>query len=510
MKRAIFLLIIIFYIGGIELAAQSYHPFPDDKIRVYELDYYGETWESFAIQINERDTVNGSEVLFFNNQVINDYSDAFLPTCLRVDGGSWFAKLLRISLSSGDMTLYNEDFFNFSIPLNADPGGQDTAQLIPGGYLFKAKVIDESERMIFGKSEMVKEFLFEVLRQGDHEPVPSHYLHGRRLIIGAESGLIEAFTFNISDSENPLKGVLRLKHIVENLNEIRPGILDLFPFQPGDSLHVLETMETVMDNRTHKFRYEILDREYDTTSGRLEFTVKKEFFHSTNQLGDVYIDSGTTTVNWVIEPDKYLHVNLPESYANLLPGEQSLMDYGDWSELRYYHLRTGSAFIPTNDRREIHFLHDVLWEDDPPNCLLYSGPLGFPSYKSYWFIEDLGGPYYYLNELFRRPVFASTAEGRWGEPLDFVVSVDEVPDEFYAVKVFPNPVIRGEEIIIDFGSTEVNTVDLIDLRGTTVMSKPTNLRPELKMDSSPLAAGVYLVKATLLSGRSTHQLLIIN
>ncbi len=64
---------------------------------------------------------------------------------------------------------------------------------------------------------------------------------------------------------------------------------------------------------------------------------------------------------------------------------------------------------------------------------------------------------------------------RWGEPLDFVVSVEEVPDEFYAVKVFPNPVISGEEINIDFGFTAVITVDLIDLRGKIVMSRSNNL-----------------------------------
>lgn len=60
---------------------------------------------------------------------------------------------------------------------------------------------------------------------------------------------------------------------------------------------------------------------------------------------------------------------------------------------------------------------------------------------------------------------------------------------------------------MDFGNAEVIAVDLIDLSGKTVMSNSTHAQTELRIDSSPLAAGVYLIKTTLSSGQSSHQLL---
>ena len=503
MKAILLSLTAILFLFESQLYAQSYHPFPDDKIRVYELEYHNQPWESFAIQVSSRDTSQNREIINFAGQVINDYN--YTPPCLITDVGSWFAKFVRIGLPSGSLGIINEQIYGFSAPIADTAGASFIANFLPEGGYILATVLDERLEMVLGNEEMVKEIGFEVFNPGGQSTRPDHYLHDKSLTVGAESGLIESFTFNIPDEENPLQGVFRLSQIGNELADIRPGMLDLFPFEVGDSLHVLETLETVTDNRTNKYRYEILERAYDATTGRLEFQVRKEYSYFSNQMGDVNMNSGDTIVNWLVEPHNYLNVVLPPSYSDLLPGQQDLFENEGLQELKYYHLRTGNTLYPTDERREIHFFHEHLAEF--PNCTYYAGPLDLPTYYSDYFIEGLGGPYYYRNEVLRRPVFASTAEGRWGEPLDFVVSVDELPDDEHSVKVFPNPILLGDEIFIDFRSAEVIAVDLIDLSGKTVMSKSTHAQTELRIDSSPLVAGVYLIKTTLSSGHSSHQLL---
>ena len=493
------------------MIAQTYHPFPDDKIRVYGLEYYSAPLESFAIQIDTRDTVDGDEVLWLNNQVINDYSDAFLPTCLVADGGSWFAKFLRISLSTGSMEIYNEDLFPLSSLLNAEPEEEHIAAFLQGGYFVLVTVVGEKEEVVLGKEEMVKEFLFEVLRQTDEEPNPDHYLRGKRIKIGAESGLIESFTFNVPEINNPLRGVLRLKQIADDIDDVRPSLLDLFPFEVGDSLHVLETMETVSENQHHEFRYEILEKEYDAVSGRLHLTVKKEFSGYTNKMGEVTMNSGVTTVEWIIDLEEYLDVKLPSSYAELLPGEQELTVSGDVIDLRYYHLRTGSEFLPTNDRREIHFFQEWMWVEDSPNCPLYSAPLGYPSYYKDYFIEGLGGPYFCHNELCRIPVFASVAGQRWGDPLDFTVSARDLIAEKSLVRLFPNPVKSGDQLRVEINFSESIQIEIYNIVGEKIQANfiSSSASGIISIDTNGMSTGQYIVKISGTTIQPVAQKLII-
>lgn len=506
MRKSIFIFTLVLLLGEIHLNAQTYHPLPDDKIRVFEVEYYNQSWESFAIQVNERDTIDGNEVIFLNNQVLNDYAGIY--PCLLDDSGSWFAKFLQISPTTGNMRIYNESNFYIVAPLNADPGEQFIATFLPSGHFVLVTVVDESEKMVLGKQEMVKEFLFEVLRQGDEEPNPDHYLHEKRMKIGAESGLIESFTFNVPESDNPLRGVLRLKQIVSEIGEVRPAVFDIFPFEAGDSLHVLETMETPAKNTRNEIRYEILERNFDAGSGMLSFSVQKEFDNYTNYMGEVYMNSGILTADWIIYPDQYLDVKLPNSYTGLLPGEQELRDNNDELELKYYHLRSGEN-SPYN-RREIHFFHEWMTTENVPFCIGYSAPLSLPSYYSKYFIEGLGGPYFYLNELERRPVFVSTKNERWGEPLDFTVSVDELPAEKTTIRVYPNPINRGGELIIDLGESRAEKIKLIDLSGKVVYSEKGGQQSRLTLNNSVFPGGTYLLKVVTTKGLPAYQLLVVH
>lgn len=473
------------------LLSQDYHPFPDNKIRIYELEYYNQPWESFAIQINTRDTIDGDEVLNLNNQVINDYSHDFLPPCLIADSGSWFAKFLRISLSSGGMVIYNEKVFPLSTPLDREVDEMLVAAFLQDGHFVVVTVVDESEKMVLGKEEMVKEFLFEVLRQSDQEPNPDHYLHEKRIKIGAESGLIESFTFNVPETENPLKGVLKLKQIADTMDEVRPGITELFPFGKGDSLHVLETKETAAENVRNEIRYEILERDYDVVLGKLSFSVRKEYSNYENNMGEVMEDAGVDTVEWIVDSENYLDIKLPVSFAELLPGEQELTEDNDNIELNYYHLRSGenSQF----DRREVHFFHEWMFVDGSQNCPFYAAPLDLPSYYSKHFIEGLGGPYFYINDVMRKPVFASVGGERWGEPLDFPVSVDEITDEQIAMKLFPNPILSGEKLTVKTNNFGEKLIDIYSVQGTKVHSV---FGPEdtFTISTSMLPKGTYILK----------------
>ncbi len=489
----LFLVLTAFIVitGCSSLWSQDYHPFPDDKIRVYEFEYFNQPWESFAIQIATRDTLNGDDVFSLNNQVINDYSHDIDPPCLIADGGSWFANLIRVPLGTGSLSIYDESQFHFSIPIDRDVDEALVVAFLPDDKFLVATVVDESEKMVLGREEMVKELYFQVLNQGNQEPNPNHYLHGRTLKIGAESGLVKSVTFNVSESDNPLRGVFRLTQIADDVEEIRPGINEIFPFQAGDSLHVLETLEMITENFRNEIRYEILERDYDLASDKLSFSVRKEFSQYQNTMGEVYESSGVDTVEWVVDPENYLDVKLPYSYATLLPGEQELTDSNDMMMLNYYHLSSGenSAF----DRREIHFFQEHMFIHNSPNCLFYSAPLGHPSYYSKYFIEGLGGPYFYLNDLHRRPVFASTADERWGEPLDFVVSIDEVMDDEIVLKLFPNPVVAGDELTVKTNHYSDKHVEIYNVQGTKVLSMNGN-EDAFTISTSMLPTGTYILR----------------
>lgn len=491
---------IIFVTFSICLQGQNYQLWYSNQEKIFadnadnpDEDFRGVRVESFE--------VNGEDSIFTLSKAIQTYNPDDTWECFVPGRYGWAGEEVIVRPSTGEhwiTTMYGD-----SVYIKAHEAVGAWWQAIEGSAFgqIRAAVTSLVDSSFFGIQDSVKTIRIGVYDEDDDEwgyefgsisvskhhgllstlsfsTINAHYFHDGINVIAhfGEEPYYDATGFNFPNKYY-LSGANQFNEGIKNLTK-----KDIYDFQPGDVLHILEEYSDVGTIRIR----EVLER-FDE-DGNTTYAVNGADIYYSGNISDPLIQS------YFIYDEQTLGQDLiMTDYAlvdmDALPGTtaQPSLDYGgptatlmsvDDEGRRVKHTVDGSAFY-------------YISMPGPPGdtCSYWAGGGGFCAQVADVFsVEGLGGPYMNCDNFSINLVYYEKGEVQWGDPIeweDLILSSEIQPREY--VKIYPNP---AREYISLTGSSAYSKLVLTDLRGQMVAEFDINNSQE-RINLGQVASGIY-------------------
>ncbi|TVQ18061.1 MAG: T9SS C-terminal target domain-containing protein [Bacteroidetes bacterium] len=415
--------------------------------------------------------------------------------------GSWIGKEIEIR-ENGENVFINHADTPVTINTQAIEGEEWVAYEVPGEMEIRATVVAHDLMDFLELTDSVKTIAFQAYDAGG-DPLDME-VNEMQVQLSKHHGWVQSLNFYFFPAHQQWYPDMKLRQLsLAGLSEPQTGITNLswfevFDFQPGDVLHVLQ------ENGTWIGEY---DGEFHTTETRNIF----EYLDRMDFDGDSIMYSYVRT--------RRIHYQWMDSVAITLDTlSQTIRPYADFDKLP---LEPGSGNEDTHDAEMYSFFH--LIKDEflvKTNCynLYYRGEDDcwhalmvdvVPSTNSFY--EGLGGPYYPQEAMFgslvRRELVYYQKDGQtWGTPLD-VSSVESFvkPD---MVKIYPNPVREAFTLDIDPSLSGEFSLRLVDVNSRNVHQQKVS-SGATTINVSHLPPGIYFC---IVAGKQgvihSHKLLV--
>ncbi|GEM_PF-717938 len=343
----------------------------------------------------------------------------------------------------------------------------------------EGEVLSHDPDYFMGLTDSVKNIGFSVYDQAG-EPVV-HPLNLKNIRLSQSYGMVQTLNFlNFPGGspdeltgirEFPLEGVARVKAGIQNLTW-----LDVFDFQPGDQLHILESSSKQGNGIENKKIYTFFHRiNYpDSVTYHIQ---RKILQHQTN-----YSD-GTTTDTLI--HDTIVSVFQPHDVFDRFALEP-VFHNGDNQFSVNTQIRGQWPFAVSKKLNYRWFSGDgdCFTEDSFHGCFMHT------------YHKGLGGPYYTCDFVEppgsekRELVYFKKEEEVWGSPL--VITSANILCHKNSTRVFPNPVSGSFYVDLKPGMAPAG-ITLTDLAGKLVLSHELQAEQQ-SINVEHLKAGVYLFR----------------
>jgi hypothetical protein len=414
----------------------------------------------------------------------------FDENCFSPNRSSWIGKKVIIK-ENGDNLYFNRENDTITIKTKAILNQSWTAYRLFDSITIVAKITDYDTLTFLGQLDSVKTIKFQVYDK-TMSPVADK-LDNMSLVLSKRYGFVkllnfDLFPFYVMDyfheqlKEYSLVGLSNPKLGIQNLTKF-----DIYDFQPGDELHILDYFDMWEFNRTiitTKKIYKYIDRIDFKDSIKYTIILEQNIDSSFNDF-HTYKSSYDTIVN-VITSDSAL---------DRLPGEP-ISQYDGRSIFAYYmkNAKRPSKINRYNDEIFYSEIGDSCWSpEDITPCS--------PNEEVY--IKGLGGPYSQYECIFQIPtliynrlVYYKKGEEKGGTPL----ILTDIPEEYInnSIIVFPNP--ADDNIFITLLNTELPAVfELFDSQGQIIIQNEINsYTSTIKIDN--YNSGLYLYRVRSIKG----------
>ncbi len=417
--------------------------------------------------------------------------------------GSWIGKKIEIR-ESGENVFFNYAGQPVTIKTHAVPGDEWVAYEVPGELQIMASLVAHEEMDFLELTDSVKTIAFQAYDpEGDLLDMD---VNGLQVKISKDHGWIQPLNFYFFPDFESVYPEMNLQELtLTGLSEPQMGLLNLtwfevYDFQPGDVLHVLEEDGTWVGEEDGYFEitetrtiFEYLDRTDHNDS--IEYTyVQKQRIHKQ------WIDS------LILTHDTLTRFIKPNADFDELPYTAVPPYEGDEYHFYYFYDLSIGDFYQKTDR---HLLFEKGYEGTDSLCWQIMIAWRVPSVKYYY--KGLGGPYYPREEMHaalakRKLVYFEKDGETWGTPLD-VTSV-EAREKPAMVKIFPNPARGSFRVDIDPSLSGEYSIKLLDVNSREVHLQKVN-PGTTTINVSHLPPGIYFGVITGQQGVvHTHKLLL--
>lgn len=443
-----------------------------------------------AIRVDST-TIEGLSVIQHLSPTIQNI-DPDLPGCFTPWGPSWMGPKIRLS-ADGTQLLFNLHGDTIRILAQRNIGQPWTAYQSPD-LIIVSSVTFKTQFTVLGQVDSLKFIDFQAFN-GDMVEI-NHPVNDLTVRVSKHYGVIGTLNFYAFPEymeeyyERPLEAytlVGREGHAggAQNLTW-----QDVFDFQPGDELHVVEGSESFGVGWKRNTILHYLTRA--ASGDNITYTVKRSFDAYSRDGGDwTYDYSSVDTVETVITP-------FPEfDQWPMLPTVVD-SDFG-WLANYYRQKSDGPVRKTTRQGGTMIFPED----NDPDECWLALIDAGCPDGSSDEYLKGKGGPYYDCTisapqHYWRELVYSYVGGVEEGTPLELILGTDD--HRSFDAGVYPNP--ASDRLTLDL-PTEILPADLrlTDVRGRTVQNGVIT-GPTTDIDVSALPGGIYLYTISSRSGQT--------
>ncbi len=415
--------------------------------------------------------------------------------------GSWIGKEIEIQ-DNGENVFINYADKPVTINTQAALGEEWVAYDIPGEMEIRATVIAHDLMDFLELTDSVKTIAFQAYdAEGDSLDMEVNEM---QVQISKHHGWVQPLSFYFFPAHQQWYPDMKLQVLsLAGLSEPQRGIKNLtwfevFDFQPGDVLHVLEENGTWMGEE---------DGYFQTTETRAIFEYLERTDYDSDSIMYLYVRTRRIHYQWMdsiaITLDTLFQTIRPYDDFDKLPLEPSSgnVDIHDAEMYSFFHLMKDEFMVKTNCYNLYY-----LGEDDCWYALMVDV---VPSKTSYY--EGLGGPYYPQEAMFgalarRELVYYQKDSETWGTPLD-VSSVENYVKP-NMVKIYPNPVRESFTVNIDPSLSGEFTLRLVDVNSRSVHQQHVSAGATT-VNVAHLPSGIYFC---IVSGKQgilhSHKILV--
>jgi hypothetical protein len=459
--------------------SQNYQVFNSGDTKLYEQN---QNSDIRAIRVDSTAFQDGDSIFYFNSTARQvEFS------CFTLNGSSWMGNHVRIK-SDGTSLFFNSEGDTISIETQAEVDAPWTC-FEKDEISITATVINTSTQELFGQTTSVKTIGFEAFdMEGNSASGP---INDKTIELSEDFGLNQALNFyafpdsfelyyEVPFSEYSLKGSESPELGIQNLTN-----REVFDFQPGDELHVIERDISPGNGNRIELAFEFTGRENYADS--IVYDYQRHYFNYSlpeDSLIAVYVTPETLTVKNEAEINALPSISFLDSSSYLAP-----------VVIRHYNMQLSNIFDMSNLRTKTSTEdYYSLVINENPDC--WTEPIidGCFSEDSYY--EGLGGPYYYCSSSIaeqyiseRALVYFNKGGTEWGTPLDLTVGIDDLGTKETAVKVFPNPAENFLKFEVSSGILPLK-VELYNLAGQLVKSAMIRTSGQ-RIDIENMADGMY-------------------
>jgi len=475
MKKIPLLLILFGILVSAGLQAQNYQTVNSGRIAYFNTAEY--------IQFLRIDSViyNGDSVFYPNRVVALISSESDYPRCYSPYQPSWAGSKIVVK-DDGTNNFFNRDNDSIVIKTRANLDDNWIAYKKGDSILIKAEIVTCDTAVVLGLVDSIKTIQFQVFDSIGERL--DHPYNNTTVEISKNFGLVKAPNFNYFPtlpSENylikqytsfSLVGMDNPKLGIQNLTWF-----EVFDFQPGDILHVLNIDRQCWDNGFVMNRMTSLTylNRYDYKDS-IVYHVEKKQKDSLNKNGKI-------TESFLCDTIKEVIIANPR--FDRLSNEAIVEEY----EVRRIHQSVQNGYIlKTYNQDGICRLRDYCWKE-----VNYDG--GGPSH----FYKGLGG-YYFEHYAIdgcsndeSKLVYYKKGNITWGTPFDFTGVVTLANANI--IKVYPNP--ASDKIVVETNSyNDPVTFELFSSGGNLFFRQIIHSAKQ-DINASSLKNGIYFYKVSI-------------
>ncbi len=490
MRKQIFTLVSLMFFTLLA-AGQNYQTVYPDKENCFLME------NNNVICLRIDSVSEGTTTILHPSRVsLNTGDECFSPFA-----GSWIGKEIEIK-DNGENVFINHADEPVIINTQATLGNEWVAYEVPGQLQIKATVVAHDMMDFLELSDSVKTFAFQAYNAGG-EPVEMD-VNEMQVQISKHYGWVQPLSFYFFPAHQQWYPEINLQELsLAGLSEPQMGIKNLtwfevFDFQPGDVLHVLEEDGEWEGEADGYFQitetrviYEYLSRsDYDGDS--IEYSYARSRRIHLLWMDSIAVMHDTLTLSITPNPgfDQLPLTAVPHSEF----GEE--LDH-----YFYYELHMGEFYQKADVFNVIEHFSNTCWHILPSWRL--------PPVNYYY--QGLGGPYYpqvsmWAGLVSRELVYYEKDGETWGTPLD--VSSVEKYTKPNLVKIFPNPVRESFTVTIDPSLSGEFLLSLVDVNSRSVLQQKVP-SGATSINVAHLPPGIYFC---IVSGKpgiiQSHKLLV--
>ena len=473
-------------------ASQDYQCIKDDA------DYYFQRGSQItAIRIDSI-LSNNDSLLYYNfpSMVWNEEID-----CFDRNGPSWIGRNISVK-PYGDNVFYNMNDIPITIMTLATPGDFWVCYNFENSDYIKATIAETQEMEFLELTDTVKTITFQAFNSNG--TTLSHPINDKYIQLSKNYGLVRTINFNLfpdlvdglpyggTCGEYTLSGISNPIAGMQNL-----VLSTIFDFDIGDEVHT-HWQHYYWDGYDEKNRYlknYILDKQYNTTNDTVIYSIyrcgymKHEYFTGNGWNTDYTYYEDT------LETAYYIGNN---GTIDALPGSvvthETSPDYWQYSSISCKNFESTNRIMKKDLQGFFSFF--------PHECIYVLESKGVKDLGNdyNYYIEGVGGPYYYHFQVYDQgtefdPVYYKKGNEEWGIPLAFdcdgyYTSIDQESKPMNLVEIAPNPMSEWTKIKINNSEKSKYTLLLFNTFGQKIKEFQF-IGTEFILKRNGLKSGIY-------------------